>query len=158
MAHNNFTPITFGALATSDSINAPMEQLSNAIDSVRLTAQAAQNTADAVGEKTDSMYGQLASALFADSNTSDGSRSKKCNLDLSAYYGGTIRQGMILVLRLLNGNYASQTQPITLSINSGTAQTIEGFPTGTFTGHLYLLMVYAGSCWHVLTYHEDTTA
>lgn len=48
MAHNNFTPISYGSLASTDNVNRPLEQLSDAIDLVRTTAAAdvAQAEAD----------------------------------------------------------------------------------------------------------------
>lgn len=44
MARNNFTPIPYGAVATSNAVNAPMEQLSDAIDNNATRITALENT------------------------------------------------------------------------------------------------------------------
>ena len=43
MARNNFTPISYGAAATSESVNAPLEQLSDAIDANATRISAIEN-------------------------------------------------------------------------------------------------------------------
>lgn len=135
MAHNNFVPISFGAMATSDSINAPLEQLSDALDAVRETANAAYAKAEG-----------SAGVFYGVSSSAAGSSSKQVTIenfdDLAA--------GQILTMKLSAGNTALGY--VTLSINGGTSKEIKNMPAEvSTTAALYMMMVYTGSVWMVLS-------
>ena len=146
MAYNNFTPIQQGALATAQSINSPMGQLSDAIDG---------NAADIDALET-ATAAKVGMPIFCRCSTVASNTSKLCVMDLDAYGAkDTVKAGDLFLIVFQVGSTLAPTA-IRIQYDGTTIKnaTPQGIPQNIAAGSAVLLY-YDGTYFRFVGYTYD---
>lgn len=154
MAQNNFTPISYGALASTDNVNRPLEQLSDAIDLVRTTAAAdvAQAEADieAAAQHVKDNYVKLPlNALWTTTQVLVDGYYWMYIQDNNPAYKEAFEDGDMLLVRITDSVRKEASKPVKICDKNNENVLYTGLLLGTPTAkpEARLLYRYDGTNW-----------